>query len=351
MRTAFLAAAGCVSLAIPTAAYADQETATGAVTSMAGPALVEQTQSDGSVAHCEYWQGALTTGSRTVVKFTIEGDLAGSPATGLKPTSPSTVPVAKTLEQGYTDGANAVVTISYISSLTDCGALFTNVVQNASLTLKPKPKPKLYQGPLPPPGNTCLDGGKPPRCTVAGCETTSQSVRQTSPPGPTTWDVYTDCSAVRRNERLLSGPRKTSVLNAVYATESGVGPPTAQAVRQCWSGHYHGAWAAVVPNYVPNYCQTGGLPQDPTNKLLGSPVLLHLVSGHWQFRQYIPSVDTPAEARSTGITLPVFFDLIGETQVVHVISHARYNAYRGSTAWNRKPMRARGNSSSGKASA
>jgi hypothetical protein len=117
--------------------------ATGTVTQMSAAGLISQ---PGTGAQCEEWQGALTTASGQIVKFTIETGLSGSSGAGFTPTNLNAVPIRDRLVQAQAEGKRAVATIHVIDSQDSCGLPLTNVVTRASVVVHQSSRRKTKSG-------------------------------------------------------------------------------------------------------------------------------------------------------------------------------------------------------------
>jgi hypothetical protein len=110
---------------------------------MSAAGLISQ---PGTGAQCEEWQGALTTASGQIVKFTIETGLSGSSGAGFTPTNPNAVPIRDRLVQAQAEGKRAVATIHVIDSQDSCGLPLTNVVTRASVVVHQPSRRKTKSG-------------------------------------------------------------------------------------------------------------------------------------------------------------------------------------------------------------
>jgi hypothetical protein len=113
IRQLLAASVVCACLIGPTATRAQEtpdNTATGTVISVLGPAGVEETLGATSTV-CAYWQITLASksGQRTVVH--VKSPASGSVATGFTPTDQAALRTVKTFEQAYADGSRATVTV------------------------------------------------------------------------------------------------------------------------------------------------------------------------------------------------------------------------------------------------
>ena len=136
LRNVLLAAATALGVvAVPSTASAALPTTSGTVTSSPNvPDLLTQTFTDGTVAYCEAWEGAIRTSAGITMTVFVETPMSGSLTSGgLHPTDPGAPRIDNTLVQAAADGSRAVVSISYNPSEIDCGDQLINVVKSASL--------------------------------------------------------------------------------------------------------------------------------------------------------------------------------------------------------------------------